>query len=200
MSLFEIRCGAIRPAFELLPVGRSSNGTALYECVCPDCGTVRHQDKRKIGKPCHPCAMKRRATHGMSGSRLHRVYTSMVGRCTYPSSSHYRYYGGRGIDVCSSWRADPQEFFDWAKANGYADDLELDRIDPDGNYEPGNCRFITHMENSQRRRNSRCTLAKAREIKALLADGLTYTEAALKAGTPRMVAWHIHKGNTWRNA
>src|SRR6185312_13607842 len=57
---------AMANANSIRAVARSSNGTPLYECVCPDCGAVRIQDKRKIGRPCHTCAVKRRVTHGLS--------------------------------------------------------------------------------------------------------------------------------------
>lgn len=181
------------------PVSRSSNGTALYECVCPDCGLVRIQDKRKIGKPCHPCAQKRRATHGKSGTRVYRVWSGMIARCKHPSSSHYKYYGGRGISVCHDWQKF-DVFYSWAEKNGYCDSLELDRIDPNGNYCPENCRFVTHQVNSQMRRRSKCTVEKAKEIKTLISDGVSISEAARRVGVPRMTAWHISKGNTWRNA
>lgn len=181
-------------------VGKSSNGTALYECVCPDCGVVRHQDKRKLGKPCHSCAMKRRATHGRSGTRLYRVWAGMVARCTYESASHYEYYGGRGIAVCDEWLSDKTSFFEWALKNGYQEGMDLDRRDVDGNYGPANCRFITHRENSQLRSNARCTRQQAAEAKQLLAAGIGVGAVAAQVGIPYMSVWHISKGNTWHNA
>lgn len=185
---------------EYTPVARSKNGTPLFNCVCPDCGKVRVQDKRKIGRPCLPCANKRRSTHGITGTALHRLYVSMVARCTYQTATNYKYYGGRGIDVCSEWRSSPEAFFDWALKNGYRQGLELDRRDTDRNYEPGNCRFITHAENSQRRRNARCNIDQAAAAKKLLASGGSVSAAAKAVGIPYMSAWHISKGNTWRNA
>lgn len=185
---------------EYTPVARSKNGTPLFNCVCPDCGKIRIQDKRKIGKPCMSCSNKRRSTHGLTGTALYRLYTSMVARCTYPSASHYKYYGGRGIDVCSGWRESPQAFFDWALANGYREGVELDRRDTDGNYSPENCRFIPHMENSQLRRNARCSRGQAASAKRLLAAGESISAVARAVGVPYMSVWHISKGNTWHNA
>lgn len=181
-------------------VSRSSNGTALFECECPDCGEVRTGDRRKIGKPCHPCAQKRRATHAMSGSLLYALWAGVKARCTHPKASNYKYYGGRGVSVCKEWIDSPEAFFEWAKKNGYQDSLELDRIDVDADYSPDNCRFISHQENSQLRRNARCTLDQAREVKELLMQGKGIKEVQDIVGIPYMSVWHISKGNTWRNA
>lgn len=119
-------------------------------------------------------------------------------RCEYPSATNYAYYGGRGIRVCAQWREDPAAFVAWALANGYRSGLEIDRIDVNGDYEPNNCRFVTHVVNSQRRRNARCTEAQAALVRTLLGRGHSVSHAAKGAGVPYMTAWHISKGNTWR--
>jgi hypothetical protein len=72
-------------------------------------------------------------------------------RCNNPNSDNYSYYGGRGIEVCDEWN-DFLAFHDWAMANGYADNLSIDRINPDGNYEPLNCRWATIKEQRNNRR------------------------------------------------
>ena len=59
-------------------------------------------------------------------------------------------YGLKGIVVCKEWH-DFLVYREWALANGYRDDLEIDRINSDGNYEPSNCRFVTHLENMRGR-------------------------------------------------
>ena len=182
------------------PVGRSKNGTPLYECVCPDCGTVRLNDKRKIGSRCHPCAGRLRATHGMTGSPLFKLLMGIRVRCEQPSATNFKYYGGRGIKVCDEWRQDPRAFAEWALANGYAEGLELDRIDVNGPYAPWNCRFVDHKTNSRTRRNARCDMQTAAKIKAMLADGVHYKAVAAAVDVPPMVAWHIAKGNTWKDA
>lgn len=181
------------------PVSRSSNGTPLFECVCPGCGKVRIQDRRKIGKPCATCAAAMRRTHGMSGSPLYKVWAGMIARCTYPSASGYAYYGGRGISVCSEWRT-PAVFFAWAKENGYRKGVEIDRIDAKGDYCPENCRFLSHQENSQLCRHVKCTRELAAKVKRDLAAGLSVKDASKNSGVPYMSVWHISKGHTWKNA
>ncbi len=79
----------------------------------------------------------------------------MKQRCSNPAATKYDRYGGRGITVCDEWREDFQTFYDWAMANGYSDDLTIDRIDNDGDYEPSNCQWITQAENTRKARNDK---------------------------------------------
>jgi DNA invertase Pin-like site-specific DNA recombinase len=102
--------------------------------------------------------------------------------------------------VCSEWKQSKEAFFEWAIKNGYAEGMELDRRDVDGDYHPANCRFIPHRENSQLRSNARCTREQAGEAKKLLAAGMAVREVADTVGIPYMSVWHISKGNTWHNA
>lgn len=97
-------------------------------------------------------------------SSLFERWRSMKGRC---ANLNDKDYGGRGISVCQEWAESFEAFRSWANANGYAENLEIDRIENNGNYEPGNCRWITRKKNSRNRRNKR-TIAAFGEVKTLV--------------------------------
>ena len=85
------------------------------------------------------------------GARIREIWRCMLMRCENEHCTTYARYGHYGIKVCPEWH-DFETFKQWAISHGYADDLTIDRIDPDGNYEPDNCRWITASENSRRAR------------------------------------------------
>ena len=94
-----------------------------------------------------------RRTHGMSHTRLHNIWLTMRQRCEKPHCSGYHKYGAKGIRVCPEWSSF-EAFRDWAFANGYEDDLTIDRVDPYGDYEPSNCRWATQKEQQNNRSNN----------------------------------------------
>lgn len=80
--------------------------------------------------------------HGLKHTRIFSIWVNMRTRCYNPNTTHYHRYGGRGITICDEWRNDIEAFYNWATSNGYSDDLTLDRINVNGNYEPSNCRWV----------------------------------------------------------
>lgn len=82
----------------------------------------------------------------MNQKRLASIYQGMKQRCYNTKRPNYKYYGGRGIVICNEWLNSPQAFYDWAMANGYQENLTIDRINTDGNYEPQNCRWASFKE------------------------------------------------------
>lgn len=80
--------------------------------------------------------------HHPENERLLRIWRAMLHRCYKETDEHYDYYGGRGIKVCDNWR-DFENFQNWALANGYTDDLTIDRVDGDKDYCPENCSWTT---------------------------------------------------------
>ncbi len=87
-------------------------------------------------------------SHGMSSLPEYFVWKSMRQRCDNPNSHDYRWYGALGVRVCERWATFPAFFADMGPANG----LTLDRIDPAGNYESGNCRWATWETQRQNKR------------------------------------------------
>ena len=86
-----------------------------------------------------------------SKTKLYRCWEYMKARCYNKNRKEYVNYGGRGITVCKDWHL-YINFKHWALNNGYSPNLELDRIDVNGNYSPENCRFVTHSENNLNKR------------------------------------------------
>jgi hypothetical protein len=78
----------------------------------------------------------------------------MINRCANPNADNYRFYGGRGIKVAQEWLENSKSFVEWALKNGYKENLEIDRIDNDGDYTPQNCRWVTRLKNANNKRNN----------------------------------------------
>lgn len=91
---------------------------------------------------------------GETKTRLYEIWRGVIRRTTVTSSKSYKSYGGRGIVMCDEWLADFQTFKRWALNNNYSEELTLDRINVNGNYEPNNCRFTTWAEQANNRSNN----------------------------------------------
>lgn len=117
--------------------------------------------------------------HGQAGTRLYRIYRGMIQRCTNPHTPSYVRYGAKGITMCEEWLNSFQLFAQWAHSHGYADNLTIDRIDPDQGYSPKNCRWLTKSENSQRVRYTRGRSTKAHLKLTKLRDQADLSQADL---------------------
>jgi hypothetical protein len=140
-----------------------------WVCQC-DCGkqkTVRASDLRSGHTQSCGCLHKEivatssfvhrvdTTSHGKSRTRIYGIWSGIKTRCYNKHWKNHKNYGGRGISVCEEWRNNFQAFYDWAMSNGYSDELTIDRIDVDGNYEPSNCRWITLAEQQKNRTNNK---------------------------------------------
>jgi hypothetical protein len=95
-----------------------------------------------------------KSKHSMCNTRLYRIWKQMHTRCYNVNDEHYSDYGQRGITICDLWKDNFLEFYNWSINNGYKDNLSIDRIDVNGNYEPSNCRWATIKKQQNNKRNS----------------------------------------------
>lgn len=139
--------------------GRNASKQTLWLCRC-DCGNevsvtgshLKNGDTRSCG-----CLHNEgnNTKHGGRKTRLYNIWAKMRRRCANENDEAYKDYGGRGITVCPEWQESFEAFRDWALANGYRDDLSIDRKDNDGNYCPENCRWATQKIQGNNQRSNR---------------------------------------------
>lgn len=177
-------CSPIRPVegarFSMLTVLKGIPDLDAYSLVRCDCGQERWVQNKTLrdGRvtSCKTCGKKRigygRATAHhffedpvVSNRWVHR-YKQIMARCYNPNHPAYHNYGGRGITVHPEWTKDRQKFFKYVRALSRSCDpgLDLDRIDNEQGYVPGNLRLVSRKENARNRRGSRTILWRGREV------------------------------------
>lgn len=141
----------------IYPISKGVNKHVIWLCHC-SCGNLTKVRSNSLlsgdTKSCG-CLHKEKVTkHGDGGgknrTRLYGIWGSMKQRCSDLNHCGYKWYGKKGISICETWLNNYQGFKNWALSNGYADDLTIDRIDGNGNYEPDNCQWLTKAENARR--------------------------------------------------
>lgn len=141
------------------------------ECVC-ECGANRliHRSNLTSGKTTS-CGCKKsekiakaRTTHGMHGTPTYSSWSSMLTRCNNKNSKAYKNYGARGIKVCERWSLFENFLQDMGEKPKKG--MSIDRIDNQGNYEPGNCKWASAKEQCSNTRRTKLTKKLVYEIRA----------------------------------
>lgn len=142
---------------------KDGKGTLRYwvcKCTCGNITEVRQEQlikgkskscgcyRRECAKKPDPEAITRK------NRRLYRIWSGIKARCTNPKDQHHTNYYDKGVSMCDEWLNNSKLFIEWSLNNGYEDDLTIDRIDPFGNYDPSNCRWITNKEQQRNKRNT----------------------------------------------
>lgn len=140
-------------------------------------------------------AVKHGATAGGKTTPEYGTWTSMRSRVLNPRHPQYADYGGRGITICPEWDSFVQFLADMGPKP--SPEHSLDRIDVNGNYEPGNCRWATHAEQGRNKRSNKLSEAAAAEIRA---SRETSKELASRYGVDIRTINLVRKGWTWANA
>lgn len=140
-------------------IERNSIGNVRWICSC-ECGNYTVVDGHNLNSGATAscgCIHKETITkHGLSldengkPTRLFLIWNGMKNRCYNSNDKAYKWYGGKNIKVCDEWLNDYPAFYNWAYDNGYKEGLSIDRINPNGNYEPNNCQWLTRTDNTKK--------------------------------------------------
>lgn len=158
-------------------------------CRCKACGNTSMVTRSNLTsghtKSCG-CIKKKACSenfkkHGQTGTRLHNIWRDILKRCKNKNYREFHLYGGRGIEVCEEW-TQFENFFNWAKSNGYEDSLTIDRVDTNGNYEPSNCRWTTQKRQNNNKRNNHFITFRGRT--------LTISEWSDATGISQRALWY----------
>lgn len=138
--------------------------TLWVKVKCKKCGKIvskslnRMKDTVKRGYPntCGCEVIKSDKDNAVGNRhRLYSIWNNIISRVECEKSPQYKYYGERGIAICNEWRNSYLSFKEWALSHDYNDNLTIDRIDVNGNYEPNNCHWVDMKQQQRNKRSNR---------------------------------------------
>ena len=177
--------------------------SAYWQCQC-DCGgkteTSGNHLRSGHSTSCGCIAFEKMkaatTTHGFTKMPIYKVWKEMRARCNRQSHARFHSYGGRGIFVCDTWNMSFEEFLKDVGGD-YKSNLQLDRIDNNGNYEPGNTRWVDAKTNVRNSRTIKIDAEDAGAIKSMLIFGAKQKEIARNFGVSAGIVASINCKKTW---
>lgn len=122
----------------------------------------------------------------------------MKKRCYSKHSQQKKWYQDKGILVCDEWINNYQAFKIWALRNGYKNNLQLDRVDNDGNYNPDNCQFITCLENIRKKPGNKLSFSDAIDIRELYKNkNITHEQISKIYCVDRSLIGYVINNKIW---
>ena len=183
----------------------SGRRKGIYECS--QCNEhierrVSHVNSSKTSL-CKSCLMSNKMkTHGKTNTRLFRIWQGMKDRCNNPNNPEYRYYGNKDIRVCAEWENNFEAFYQWSIANGYADDLVIDKDIRHGDlttakiYSPQTCMWVTVLENTTEANKSRVKEVYQYDLESnFIAKYTSQAEASRQTGISQGNIGQVLKGH-----
>ena len=142
-------------------IRKNGKHEVMWECLC-DCGNTKIVSRDSLrSSAIRSCGCLRkentknmRSKHGLRNTQIYRTWANIKTRCYNPNKDTFNYYGGRNVEMCQDWKEDFINFYNWSMEHGYKEGLTIDRINPSGNYEPNNCRWVTMKEQQNNKLNN----------------------------------------------
>ena len=140
----------------------TQNEKVMWKCLC-DCGNIvivkgvnlKNNRTKSCGCLKKELIVNRSTKHNQRHTKLYEVWKTMKQRCYNPNNKSFKNYGGRCISICEEWKNNFTAFYNWSMQNGYEENLSIDRINNNGNYEPSICRWTTRIVQQNNTRNNR---------------------------------------------
>ncbi len=182
-----------------------SGGRTMAKALCPACKEIVvrqiYNAKRQVTCGCRRKELRGSKhylfRHGKTPPSLYRKWMAIHERCEDKGHVGYHRYGGRGIKVCRQWDSFVV-FRKWALSNGWKPGLEIDRRNNDGDYRPGNCRFVTRAKNCQNRSNNKLNEVSVKEIRRRSRSGEIAKSIAKDFGVSINMIYKIRNGKSWK--
>lgn len=186
--------------FSAYPTELSKDRKKYVKCICV-CGNTKNIILRSLidgnTKSCGCYQKSFLLTHGLYKHTLYSKWWSIKKRCYGIKSKYFYLYGGRGIVMAKQWKDDFMSFYNWSIKNGWAEGLQIDRIDNNGNYTPENCRYVEAKTNAQNRRTTKINTDIVNDLRSKKYAGMTHNQIGRTIGVSQATVTQIINKKTW---